>query len=509
MYNYLPEGYDRVSDAMLASACDEADYAIPGSEIKRFNDGSWNAIVNPDDVWAYNYRGIRLANLYLKNSTDYRQSTLRDTSSAANRTTYLNGCKDLEWLRNEAMVLRAYFYFELIKRYGGVPLITEAYSVEEKINEPRSSYDAVVAYILEQMETAIPNLQENWTTYQATAFGRVTKGMAMALKSRVLLYWASPLNNPTNDLVRWQKAAAAAHDVITYGKYSLQSNYGSLFIGALAHTSTESIFAYATGTSNSPEIINYPISTNGGSTGNCPSGNLVDAYEYKTGDPFSWETLASGANPYANRDPRLTYSVVVNNSNWTNRTIECWVGGKDGEGTAQATTTGYYLKKFLTDKLDLSLNKTTVHSWILFRYGEILLNYAESMNEAYGPDVDFFGDGFTARWAINKIRTRATMPAVVATNYQGMKDKIKHERRIELAFEEHRQWDVRRWGLADARTAFGETINGIHIIKTESDFIYEPIGVANRVFKDNMLLYPIPQSEILLSNGIIVQNPEY
>lgn len=509
MYDYIPEGYDRISGAMFASACDEADFAIPGSSISRFVDGSWNAIVNPDDVWASKYRGIRMANLFLENSTDYQTIILRDTANSVGAANYQLWKADIEYLRNEAMVIKAYCYFELIKRYGGVPLITEAVSVSDDVNLPRSSYDEVVVYILQQLNSAIPNLQENWSSYQATSFGRISKGMAMALKSRVLLYWASPLNNPNNNLDRWKQAAQAAHDVITYGKYSLESNYGSLFVGDKAHKSNESIFAYATGSNNTPEKTNYPISTNSGSTGNCPSGNLVDDYEYKTGEPFSWTTLAPGADPYANRDPRLTYSVVVNNSTWTNRTIECWVGGKDGEGTRQTSTTGYYLKKFLTDKLDLSTNKTAVHSWILFRYGEILLNYAEAMNEAYGPDTDFFGDGYTARWAINQIRTRATMPAVVAANTQEMRAKIKHERRIELAFEEHRQWDVRRWGINDAKAALGATIKGIRITKTESGFTYVPVTVGNRVFNDYNILYPIPQSEILLSNGVLTQNPQY
>ena len=509
VYNYIPQGYDHIDGAMFASGTDEADFAIPGSNIKLFNDGSWNAIVNPDDVWAFNYRGIRLANLFLNNSTDYATITLRDTSTPAKRTAYFDGLKDIEWMRNEAQVLKAYYYFELIKRYGGVPLITEAVSVTDDKNIPRSSYDEVVTYILQLLNGAIPNLQTNWATYRATSFGRITKGMAMALKARVLLYWASPLNNPTNDLDRWKQAAQAAHDVISLNTYVLEANYGNLFIGALSHSSKESIFAYMTGNNNPPEKKNYPISTSGGSTGNCPSGNLVDDYEYKTGLPFSWSTLTPGENPYANRDPRLAFSVVVNNSTWTNRTIECWIGGKDGPGTSQTSTTGYYLKKFLTDKLDLATNKTAVHSWILFRYGEVLLNYAEAMNEAYGPDGDFFNNGRTARWAINLVRTRVTMPAVVATSNLEMRAKIKHERRIELAFEEHRPWDVRRWGLNDAKAALGSTIKGVRITKTGTVFDYSVFDVGTRVFNDRNLLYPIPQSEILLSNGVIIQNPQY
>ncbi len=509
VYNYIPKGFDHISDAMLSSASDESDYAIPGSNIERFNNGSWSAIFNPDNAWTFYYRGIRLANLFLQNSTNYQHIIVRDTATVAGRDAYARQVLDIEWLRHETNVLRAYFYFELIKRYGGVPIINEAYNLGEEVVVPRSSYDDVVTYIVGLLDAAIPNLQEDFQAYEATSFGRVNKGMAMALKSRVKLYWASPINNPGNNLVRWRQAAEAAHDVITYGRYSLASNYGNLFVGATAHQSSETIFAHMTGSNNNPERINYPIATDGGSTGNCPAGNLVDAYEYTSGEPFSWATLTPGSDPYSNRDPRLTASVVVNNSNWNNRTIEAWVGGRDGVGAPQTTTTGYYLKKFLAANLNLSLNQTVVHSWILFRYGEILLNYAEAMNEAYGADADPFGDGRSARWAINQVRSRVQMPAVVAASATEMRNRIKHERRIELAFENHRLWDVRRWGLNDAREALGAAIMGVQITKTENGFLYNPIEVGSRVFHDHMILYPIPQSEILLSEGVITQNPQW
>jgi starch-binding outer membrane protein, SusD/RagB family len=509
VYNFLPKGFDWLSNAMLASASDEAEYAIPGSHIERFRLGSWDAIFNPDNAWSYYYRGIRLANLFLKNSTDYAAIIVRDTTTQVGKDNYIQQVNDLKWLRNEARVLRAYYYFELIKRYGGVPLITEAYDPDINEIKPRSTFDAVVSFIIDQINLTIPELQADWNAYEATSFGRVNAGMAMALKSRVLLYWASPLNNPANNASRWQQAAQASHDVITYGRYSLAPNYRNLFLGALSHQSPESIFAYMTGDSNEPESINYPISTDGGATGNCPTGNLVDAYENANGTPFNWQALAPGANPYANRDSRLDATIVVNNAAWNGRTIECWVGGRDGEGVVQASPTGYYLKKFLADNLNLALNQTTVHSWILFRYGEILLNYAEAMNEAYGPDATPFSDGRSARWAVNQVRSRAQMPEVVAVNTAEMRNRIKHERRIELAFEEHRIWDVRRWGLNDAKAALGAPIRGVRIVRTGTEFSYSTFEVGKSVFTDNMILYPIPQSEILLSNGAINQNPQW
>ena len=233
----------------------------------------------------------------------------------------------------------------------------------------------------------------------------------------------------------------------------------------------------------------------------------MDAYENADGTPFDWNSLTPGDDPYAGRDPRLQYSIVVNDSQWNGRTMQCYDGGADGSGVTQATTTGYYLKKFLTDGLDLEKNQTSVHSWILFRYAEILLNYAEAMNEAYGPDTDPFGDGKTARWAVTDVRGRVGMPPVTASDETEMRNRIKHERRVELAFEDHRFWDVRRWGKADAESALGVPVKGVSITKTETGFTYATKIVGTRTFQEKMMLYPIPQSEILRSAGKIKQNP--
>lgn len=504
IYNYIPAGYNRIDGAMLAAASDEADHAIVGSDIEKFQNGSWNAISNPDNIWDSSFRGIRTANQFLRNSLGYESIILRDTMTQAKLDEYRMQCANLEWLRNEANVIIAYNYFELIKRFGGVPLVTQIYGLNDEVNLKKSSYDEIVHFIVAKIDTALPNLQEDWAIYNSASFGRINKGMAMALKSRVLLYWASPQNNTSNDLALWQKAAIAAKEVIDYGKYSL-ADYSTKFSGLSGHQNSEIIFSYMSGDNNIPETINYPVTTPGGRTGTCPSGNLVDAYENDDGTPFNWSSLAVGEDPYANRDPRLKYSIITNNSVWNGRVIECYDGGSDASG-AQVTTTGYYLKKFLTDNLNLELGQTAIHSWPLFRFAEVLLNYAEAMNEAYGPDADVFGDGKTARWAVNEIRSKVKMPPVVATTQSAMRERIKHERRIELAFEDHRFWDVRRWGEQEAIAALGAQIKGVSITKqSDGIFTYEPKMVENRIFLNKMMLYPIPQSEILKSE-IIVQN---
>lgn len=507
VYNYIPSAYNWIDGAMLAAATDEADHAVKGSNVEKFQYGNWGPTDNPDNAWKNLYRGIRLAQIYLRNSEGYEETILRDISTQAKKDAYLEQCKDLEWMRNEVRVLRAYCYFELLKRYGDIPVIEEIYGLDDDIDMPKESYETVVGYIVDELDEVIPNLQENWRSYKVAAFGRVDKGMAMALKARVLLYYASPLNNPSNNLNRWKDAADAAKEVIDYGRYSL-GNYATMFTGANGHQNPEAIFCHMTGSNNTPEKNNYPMATNGGKSGTSPSGNLVDAYENADGTPFSWSQVAPGGNPYAGRDPRLQMTVVVNNSAWNGRTMQIYTGGNEASGI-QATTTGYYLKKFLTDGLDLELSHAAVHSWPLFRYGEVLLNYAEAMNEAYGPDTDNYGDGKTARWAVNEVRGRSGvgMPPVVASTQTEMRARIRHERRIELAFEDHRFWDVRRWGTEEAKAALGGELKGVAATKTgENTFTYTVRTVEKRVFTDKMMLYPIPQSEVLKSKGALLQN---
>ena len=509
LYDYLPTGYNRIDGAMLAAATDEADHAPIGSDIEKFQLGTWNAVTNPDNNWSDCYRAIRLSALFLQNSENYETIILRDTSTASKLNTYKTQCADLKALRAEARILNAYMYFELLKRFGGVPLIDKLYSLESHPDMERSTYDQVVTHIVGEIDDVLDNdeLEDDWYAYDQKQYGRFTQGAALALKSRILLYRASPQNNPSGDTERWKEAAQAAHDLIELSKYTLEGNYGNLFSGTTSHQSKEVILAYMTGANNTPETDNYPISTNGGKTGTCPSANLVDAYENADGTPFDWNSLTPGDDPYVGRDPRLQYSIVVNDSQWNGRTMQCYDGGADGSGVTQATTTGYYLKKILTDGLDLEKNQTSVHSWILFRYAEILLNYAEAMNEAYGPDTDPFGDGKTARWAVNEVRGRVGMPPVTASDETEMRNRIKHERRIELAFEDHRFWDVRRWGKADAESALGVPVKGVSITKTETGFTYATKIVGTRTFQEKMMLYPIPQSEILRSAGKIEQNP--
>jgi hypothetical protein len=500
--NAVNNGFSTVDNNLFAVVADEAVKTSTGfSESDVFTQGLITPYINPDDVYSICYTGIRAANYFLENFQDYKETLAanRDTISD-NAAAYHLDVADIGFYMAEAHIIRAYYYYELIKRYGGVPLVKNALTINDNLDIPRAQVSEIVDYIVSEVDQNKPLLQASWKVYDQSKDGRINTATAMAIKLRALMLYASPLHNPNNEVVRWEKAAAAAKEIIALNKYTLDKTYSTMFFSDNTVKSGEVIWALRLGPTNTFEISNYPIGTPGGHNEITPSQNLVAAYEYqKAEDPTS---------PYINRDPRLAQSIVTNNSTWTGRPIEIWAGGVDDPTLKNASRTGYFLKKFLNDKLDLIKNKSLQRSWIIFRYGEILLDYAEAMNEAYGPDQKN-GGSLSARDAVKLIRNRADvlMPAVVATNQSEMRDRIKHERRIELAFEGFRYWDLIRW--KDAESVLNGKISGI--VPTNlgnSQFTYTEKTLENRVFYANkMYFYPIPQSEISKSNGILLQNP--
>lgn len=504
-YSYANEisGFYKFGGTFKACMTDEAEETNYSSPVQMFNIGSWGKDNNPDDLYARFYQGINHCCLFLENSTNYKSILAIDTISSAGKGNYATQCEDIEFFRQEVRFLRAFYYFELIKRYGGVPLVKHSLTLNDNLKIPRSDFDTCVNYIVEECDAVKDKVQTDWVKAgKATEHGRVTKGVVLALKSRVLLYAASKLYNDNNNITKWEKAASAAKELIDLNQYSLYNNYQNLFIAPQSYNSSEVIFYIRLFNSNALEKSNYPIGTPGGNSGVAPTADIVDAYEKLSG----W----SADTPYDKVDPRMQMSIVVNNSNWNGRTINTYVGGTDGIDQKNASRTGYYLKKFLSPNLNLQATPagTSMKSWIVFRYGEILLNYAEAMNEAYGPDVKPVGYTKSAREAINEIRSRpsVSMPPVVATNYAELKDAIERERRVELAFEEHRYWDLKRWKKGNI---LAQPIHGIRITKNAENniFTYEKIIVENRVFDESkMYLYPIPQSEINKYPDILTQN---
>ncbi len=506
-------GFHRINNAMLASACDEADHANASSTIHQFNRGTWNATANPEDGWAYFYQGIRRANVFLDKSIDFEQIIYRDTLDPDNKNMYETQVRDIKWLRAEVRFLRAFYHFELLKRYGGIPIIEHSeYTDDELQQTSRVSFDECVAHLVNECDETIPALRDTWVGFESNKWrGRVTKGAAYALKARLLLYAASPLHNPTNAVEKWQAAAEAAHDVIALNQYGLHANYMQLFrLGNGADGNTEVIFAQQGWSRNDFERMNYPIGYDQGGQGStCPTQNMVDAYEMKAtgaaiGEPGSGY---DPSNPYAGRDPRLGMTILTNGVTFKGRPLEPWIGGLDGLGKLKGTTTGYYLRKFVDESLNLAQNQTSVHTWILFRYAEVLLNFAEAMNEAYGPETTA-GLSMTAKAAVDMVRSRpgVEMPTLPPGLSQAeMRQRIRNERQVELAFEEHRFFDVRRWKIAEQTENLPAMAMQI-TKKSDNTFDYLVVKAEDRRFEPNMYLYPIPEIEILKSKGALTQN---
>ncbi len=386
-------------------------------------------------------------------------------------------------------------------------------------------------FISDECDSAANNLPVVYSATASTDLSRVTKGTALALKARLLIYAASDLwNNPswaagyTSPLLvslpsgdrnaRWKAAADAAKAVIDLPGtgYGLASNYSTLFRNFNVN---EIIFTRRNGLSNNFEIANFPIGFDRGQSGNGPSQDLVDAYEIKTSSTtsikFDWNNPAHAADPYATsgvtaRDPRLFLTVGVNNTNFSSvsgvtRPLEIFTGGRDGKPTVNATKTGYYLRKYVNETINLTTGQTAVHSWIYLRLAEMYLNYAEALNEYSpgNPNIKIYYD-------LVRNRPGVLMPGLPAGLTQAeVREKIRNEDRVEFAFEDHRAWDVRRWMIAT--TTLGAPLRGVDIVKTgTTTFVYTPNVVEQRVFQPKMYLYPIPQSELNISQGL-VQNP--
>ena len=495
-YTLLPDGLNRFSrEAMLASATDDAEFAIESAEIQQFNNGSWNALNNPDDVWNRYFSGISKCCTLLENTNHVNLDISR--LDPDKQVEYANSLKDIRMWRAEARFLRAYFHFELLKRYGPIPIVTSTPSINGNYeNTPRPTMKEVVDFIAKECDIAADTLELTPWRNVNDAFGRATKGAALALKSRLLLYAASPLyvdfgdtsetNKPT-DIALWKSAADAAKAVIDLNQYELASSYADLFKNDFQNK--EYIFVRRYAANSDFEKSNFPVSF-GGKGGTNPSQNLVDDYEMLDGTPFDGKDPAKAAQPFANRDARLEATILMNMAPFKGKKVATYPEGADASPNPNATKTGYYLRKFLNEDVNIQTGgSSSGHVVPLFRLAEIYLNYAEALNECdpTNPDIALY---------LNKVRNRASLPNVSALSQEQMRAVIQHERRVELAFEEHRSWDVRRWKIASS--TLGAPLMGVQIErKPLGGYTYMPVKVEQRVFQPKMYWYPIPQSEVL------------
>jgi starch-binding outer membrane protein, SusD/RagB family len=495
-YGYMPDGYAWMD---MEAATDDAYHTNVNNRSHTFNYGVWNQFNNPDGVWGNYFNGIYQANLFLKNKGQVDLSSISNSIVNNDSTAYKKAVLNLKFMEGECYFLKAFFYFELVKRYGAVPIIDQPLDYNETSSWkalPKNSVDDCFKYIVNLCNKAAVIIPDTVRTSSATSWyesGRATNGAIKALKARALLYGASPLFKDAGSSFTWADAAAAARDVIGMNVYNLDASYANLF-GASNATSVETIFFKRYGGQNGFEKNNFPIVFEG-SNGNSitPSQNFVDEFEVKSGTtsvPFDWNNTTQAAAPYSNRDPRLAATVIFNGATFKSTTIQTYYGGNSGQPKLNSTKTGYYLSKYVNPSVDLLNNTTTTHQWLYFRYAEVLLNYAEAMYNAYGATADPLGYGMTALQAINKVRTRSTMPALTTMT----SEDIVHERRVELGFEGHRWWDVRRWKRG---SLFANPVRSISITQNGSNFLYTPTKLEDRVFDPSkMNWYPIPQSEI-------------
>lgn len=521
IYNTVDYDFGNYSSgAMQASATDESMYSKLGNAIEDFYNGGWSPSNAKGSIWNNMYSGIRVCNHVLDQMQGLTFDELilnKDYSQQMHR--YQN-------YQYEARFMRAYFYFALVRQYGGVPLVTSEITAQEANSVSRNTTDEVFDYIISEcadiqnkIVADYSNLGDYSTGTEET--GRADRLAVLALKARAALYWASPLFNPQNDKERYHNAAKYTKELLdaaeARGK-GLTANYADLWSASSFNTPTimkEILFGrrYYKNASgdNLVETNNYPVGIEGGNGGNCPTQNLVDAYDMKT-TGLSINDAGSGydaANPYANRDPRLAATVAVNGDQWPTYAgaalLETFQGGINGEPLTGATPTGYYLKKLCNGAISLASNSKLTesrHTWLTFRMGEFYLNYAEAVFKYLGSaDATSSEFPMSAREAANKTRERAGMPGLSTSG--DFWTRLCNERFVELAFEGHRFWDVRRWKEADK---YFKNIVEMKLTKNADGSITYRRQNVSRQWNDKMYLFPIPQSE-LLKNPNLTQNP--
>lgn len=418
----------------------------------------------------------------------------------------------------EAKFLRAYIYFEFIKRFGGVPIINQSYELGATVTFTRDSFDDCVKFIETNLTEAIPDLPEKYDASDAN-FGRASQDVCQALLSRLYLYVASPLWNPSHDLQKWQKAADAAAALLN--KYSLYPDYTKLFNQPSGTANSELIWAREFSSTNyqsePPNNLGRRYGAYGGWwASNGPSQNLVDDYDMTNGEPpFIWvngvktNNPASGYNPqhpYKNRDPRFEATVIHDSAVYHGDLHEMWIAS-DGNSwgfdsykqSGDNPRCDYILRKFMPGiEEPISWQYPYTQPWPIFRLGEIYLNYAEAKFE--------LGDEATCRDYLSRIRARVGMPAIPASvTGENLRARLYNERRVEMAFEEQRFWDLRRWKIAS--DVENRPMYGMQIIKDVNTGVktYTPVLLLSRLFLDKMYLLPIATDEIRKNNSSLIQ----
>ncbi|MBQ6958854.1 MAG: RagB/SusD family nutrient uptake outer membrane protein [Bacteroidales bacterium] len=497
--------FESNSAYFLAGATDEAQYALETGAVNNYINGGWSAANPYSNTWNKSYTAIAEVCMYLEKIDQ------ADISDWQYNSSYPNWIQQMELFPYELRFLRAYFYFELLRTYGDVPLVTTTLTNEQANNIKRTPADEIVQFIVDELDAVAPYLPVSYVTEVGAEIGRATRVAAFALKARTLLYAASPLFNPNNDRAKWEKAAEACKFILDNADlWGLKlSAYGSLW-GHDAFFNPELIFGLGRGESNSFEMANYPIGIENGSSGNCPTQSFVDQYEYQdNGQTFVQRypgNIDLGAvDPYEGLDPRFALTVVKNGDLWPSngsqqKTMQTFAGGFNAAPKYGATPTGYYLRKYVDGSCVTTADNQTRrrHTWIIFRLGEFYLDYAEAVFHATGSANDATY-GMTANEAINKLRNRSDIQMPKFTeDGEAWIERYERERLVELAFENHRFWDVRRWKKGP------QYFKNIQVASISSSLQLSRTTVS-RQWDDKYYFYPIPQTE-LKKNPNLTQN---
>lgn len=557
-------GFD---EQMLASLTDESSFTHPGRGITTITESRSNPAdigwVNGTLSWQNMYTRIRACNLAL-------EKLKAATSFNAALVERLNG---------EAKFMRAYYYHQLVRYYGGVPIIDKSFSLSDTdFLSKRNTMKESIAFIVKDCDEAATLLNG-----KSLAAGRASKAAALALKSRILLYAASDLYDAAtakskssamgamatpeilaytdgDRMSRWKAAKDAAKAVLDLSGLGNKLNLSepaskddavaNYMNNSLAKNGGEKELIFARYFINAKQENGGRIGLFNGPNGyhnwagNAPIQNLVDDYEMMDGSKFSWTNPDHSAAPYDNRDPRFYATLLYDGAGWKPRTAD--VASKDpvnqiqtgqyevisggakapyfGLDTRKSTVedwngsyTGYYFRKF-TDPNPAIIDQNTWQQipWPFFRYTEAVLNYVEACIE--------LGEETEAKAWLNKIRFRSGMPAITESG-TALRDKYRNERRVEMAFEEQRYHDARRWMIAP--TTLGNKVKIINVYgslkagksvslyrydTSNYDYTYKVVdmdpGKENRSWADKMYFLPIHRDE-MNRNKNLVQNPGY
>lgn len=521
IYSDLDTDFGSYSGAVLGAATDEAEYAYSGGAIETFYNGTWSPVNTPAGAWRSCYRAISNCNLYLERFTGLTFPELEMNADYKPQMYRYNN------YRYEVRCLRAYYYFLLVRQYGDVPFSDHVLTADESNSLPRTPAQDIFDYIIAECDAVKDSIIADYANLPADVAlpaespetGRVNRLTVLALKARAALYAASPLFNPTGDKELWHRAALANKELLDAAdaaKMKLIDDYAKLWTkNNYKDATSEIIFGRrADRESSSMETSNFPAGLENCKGGNCPTQNLVDAYEMVDGKPWDQSAFYDPANPCANRDPRLAATIAVNGETgwpaWNEAPLETFQGGANGEPVNGGTPTGYYLKKYCQGDIDPrsnSTNKSAYHTWITFRLGEFYLNYAEAVFRYLGSaDATSAEFPLSAREAASRTRARKSVnmpPFPTGMSNDEFWTKYKNERMVELAFEGHRFWDVRRWKEADK---YFRSITEMKITRqADGTFAYTRKEVA-RQWDDKMYFFPIPQAD-KLKNPNLGQNP--